>query len=119
MDVLGDAGMNVRIIISVTPCVPCVPGLVRPFGQSDSRRWTVNLTTLAELQQIVLSEAQKSLHVHAGYNGAVRIHSVPETSGLPNWTIEAFDSWSPNFEGCRGALSIAEQALKSRYRVLG
>lgn len=79
----------------------------------------MNATTLAELQQIVLMEAQKSLHTHAGYDGTVRIHSVVETSGLPNWTIEAFDPWSPNLEGCRGALSIAEQALKSCYRVVG
>jgi hypothetical protein len=79
----------------------------------------VNLTTLAELQQIVLAEAQKSLHAHKGYNGTLRIHAVAEPSGLPNWTIEAFDPWSPNLEGCRGALSLAEQALKNRYRVMG
>jgi hypothetical protein len=79
----------------------------------------VNVTTLAELEEIVLTEAQKSLHAHRGYNGAVRIHSVSETSGLPNWTIKAFDPWSPNFEGCREALRIAEHALKNCYRVVG
>jgi hypothetical protein len=79
----------------------------------------VNATTLAELQQIVLMEAQKTLHTHPGYDGTVRIHSVAEPSGLPNWTIEAFDPWSPNHEGCRTALSMAEQALKNGYRVVG
>jgi hypothetical protein len=75
--------------------------------------------TLDELQHIVLKEAQKSIHAHAGYKGTLRVYAVKDPSGLPNWTIEAFNPWSPNVEGCRGALSLAEQVLKNCYRVVG
>jgi hypothetical protein len=75
--------------------------------------------TLDELQQIVLKEAQKSIHAHAGYKGTLRIYAVAEPLGWPNWTIEAFNPWSPNLEGCRGPLSLAEQLLKDCYQVVG